>query len=345
MTVLPLRHVPDCYLCGTPGRAIYRQRRDRMFSAPGLWDTLECPACGLVWLDPHPLPEAMGQLYAGYYTHASALPGQTWFTGLLRRARRGVLASGFGYHEGVPGVDRWLGWVVSLLPAARDTVGSSVRWLHSGSRGRLLDVGCGGGDFLAEMRSLGWEVAGMEPDPTAAARAREHYQLDVECGTPQSTAFSPGSFDVVTLNHVIEHVSDPVRLLEACGRLLRASGRLVVVTPNLRSLGRRLYGDAWMHWDPPRHLFLFTPATLAVCAERAGFEIERIRTPAQGVRPSWGTSRTIRQWGHLRGADGADRRPLRARMEELAGLVAESTLTRLGQLVGEEILLVARLRA
>jgi hypothetical protein len=76
------------------------------------------------------------------------------------------------------------------------------------------------------------------------------------------------------MSHVIEHVTDPVATLEKCKGLLRQGGRLTVTTPNARSLGHAKFGRNWRGLEPPRHLQIFSPRTLAGCAEQAGFKVD-----------------------------------------------------------------------
>lgn len=111
----------------------------------------------------------------------------------------------------------------------------------------------------------------METDPEAVERARERHGLTVHLGRLGDLRFPESSFDAVTMKHVIEHVHDPVGLVRECLRLLKPRGRLVLVTPNVNGLGHRWFGENWRGLEPPRHLHLFTPWALGICASRAGF--------------------------------------------------------------------------
>jgi 2-polyprenyl-3-methyl-5-hydroxy-6-metoxy-1,4-benzoquinol methylase len=144
------------------------------------------------------------------------------------------------------------------------------------------------------MRSLGWRVQGVEPDVEAVRVARRSFDLNIHHGTLVDARFPGNEFDAVTLNHVIEHVLDPIGLLQECRRVLKAGGRVVVVTPNAQSLGRVRFGKTWRGWEPPRHLFLFTPKTLRTCAERAGLRIVTLRTTARLAPAIWMASSSLR---------------------------------------------------
>jgi SAM-dependent methyltransferase len=155
-----------------------------------------------------------------------------------------------------------------------------------------LDVGCGSGDFLLRMRGRGWEVLGVEPDPVAAAAARRS-DLDVRDGMLADAAFADDTFDAIVLSHVIEHVHDPIALLRECHRVLRPGGVLVMMTPNLSSVGHRRFGADWRGLEPPRHLHVFSVEALAACVQRVGLVLSEVRTSARMVRGIWWVSRTI----------------------------------------------------
>jgi SAM-dependent methyltransferase len=143
-------------------------------------------------------------------------------------------------------------------------------WLDDVPPGRLLDVGCGDARGLQALIARGWRVEGQEVDPAAAAEARAH-GVAVHEGELAALGLPAERFDAVTLNHVIEHVHDPLGLLVECRRLLRPGGILVAVTPNAGSLGHRRFGPAWRGLEPPRHLHVFSTAALGRLAVAAGF--------------------------------------------------------------------------
>jgi len=197
------------------------------------------------------------------------------------KMKMSVLATHFGYTNALPGPTwKLIGKIGGFLPLLHDWVGKMVMYLPAIARGRLLDIGCGNGSFLACMRERGWEVQGIEPDPEASRLARERFGLEVVTGTLEETSLPANSADAITMTHVIEHVPDPVGLLAACCRILKPGGKLVAVTPNVESLAHHLFGVGWTHLDPPRHFNLFSPRTLQSCAQQAGLQTESLRTRA-----------------------------------------------------------------
>lgn len=148
-----------------------------------------------------------------------------------------------------------------------------VRHLPAKQGGRLLDVGCGDGAFVSYMTHLGWEAEGVDPDAAAIESGRAA-GLNVTQGTLAAIddAEHIGVYDAITMSHVIEHVHHPVEELERVHRLLRPGGLLWVATPNLEALGHRRFGRDWLGLDPPRHLVLFTQASLDRLIRQAGLE-------------------------------------------------------------------------
>lgn len=279
---------PACRRCGADGRTAHAGLHDRILSAPGEWAVRTCDRCRLAWLDPQPHVEDLARLYDGEYMTHAASPADAHVSGAVRR----YLASAYGYGGRVASTS-WLRGV----PAVDDALGGPACWLPFRAGGTVLDVGCGSGAFLARMRALGWQVAGVEPDPAAAAVARDVHGLDVEVDIqPSGTRL----FDAITMHHVIEHLPDPFATVAALARRLSVGGRLVVVTPNIESLGRRHFGAQWVHWDPPRHLWMFSLTSLQDVATAAGLRVERAWTTGRFARFVGTASAQIAATGRVR---------------------------------------------
>jgi SAM-dependent methyltransferase len=139
-------------------------------------------------------------------------------------------------------------------------------------KGRLLDVGSGTGAFVAEMKKNGWEVTGLEPDEDARKMARKVFHLDLD-DTATFYQMAPGSFDVITLWHVLEHVHDLSAYVEQLKNLLDKNGKLLVAVPNYTALDASIYQEDWAAYDVPRHLYHFSPASMKWLMEAHGLRI------------------------------------------------------------------------
>ena len=331
-----------CPACGEARRAFaYRGLTDRLCGTPGTWSLARCLGCGTLLLDPRYRRTEISRAYVNYPFNLAlppAGPRDPEPRGLARVVPRAYLAHAFGYDDGLTRWRRLLALLALPYPEGAESVAFSVMYLPAVEGGEVLDVGCGGGAFLARARSLGWQVLGVEPDPRAAEVARTVRGLDVRPGTLEEQGFPTGRFDAVTSSHVIEHVHDPLGFLRECARVTRPGGRVVVVTPNVGSLGRRRLGTGWIGLDPPRHLHLFTCATLRRLAERAGLIVTTARSSVRNAEFSWLLGRGIlERWPQ------PDQRPPRgwAGRRARAFQLAEWVLTWLGVEAGEEIVLIA----
>ena len=247
-----------CVFCGTVGKELYDGLEDRLFGVPGRWRIVCCenPVCGLLWLDPMPVETDFPKTYCNYYTHgnrggAAALRIGSLYRSLLGRSRLG-----------------------------RQRARLEALCLSDRPVGSVLDVGCGDGAALAMLRQRGWSVLGQELDSAAARRAHQVHQVDVHLGPLETLLENGRRFDAVTMNHVIEHVVDPVATLRTCAALMKGGGVLVCITPNVASFGHRRFGRCWRGLEPPRHLHLFGPSSMHRLAEAAGLTASRIWTTA-----------------------------------------------------------------
>jgi SAM-dependent methyltransferase len=143
------------------------------------------------------------------------------------------------------------------------------------------------------MQSAGWRVTGLEPDPVAARLASKRLHVEISSSTLREVSYPAASFDAVTMQHVIEHVHDPIGEMTECCRILKPGGLLVIVTPNIASAGHKWFKGDWRGLEPPRHVHLFTPKSLAACAQAAGIGIKSLWTSARLAPGIWIESRAI----------------------------------------------------
>lgn len=331
----PLRTaaVPNCPVCGAGEEPVYEGLRDVVFGVPGNWRMVRCAAeaCGLHWLDPAPTTEDLGLAYRDYYTHASP-PVRSGAERWLRRwMKEGYYAWRFGYRVRAAFVKRAFATALILRPGLRAGLDRLIMGLEPHPGGRALDVGCGSGATLAQLRDLGWQVEGVDFDPAAVAAARER-GLEVQLGSLEEQRYPAARFDAITVSHVLEHVPNPVGLLSEARRILAPGGVLVAFTPNARSLGHRRHLRHWRGLEPPRHLQIFSSQALERAVGRAGFARFSVRSVADGAEFVEAESLRIERGGAVQAADQSASRAF-AR-EERRVLAADPW-------AGEELMLVA----
>jgi SAM-dependent methyltransferase len=166
--------------------------------------------------------------------------------------------------------NEYLGRQDEFHAAFRELVGK-IRRLKSG--GHLLDVGTGIGTLMTVASEKGFLVSGVEYSPWASDFARAEKGLEVFTGTLEEARFQGETFDVVVLNHVLEHLDHPVEALREIRRILKRDGVLVIGVPNIESIMAHLLGAGWYSLKPGEHVWHFSPATLCRLVRETGFEV------------------------------------------------------------------------
>lgn len=239
-----------CPLCGHRSEEFLLEAPD---PTPGentalRFAVVRCRDCRLIYTNPRPAPESIGQFYpTDYRPHRRP-----------RKMRMAGTSSRLG---------RWTGRTVP----ERD---GSLPWV---GQGRLLDFGCGGGSYMKRMADQGWTVTGLDAAVGAVRQIQEELGLRALVGSLPHPELAPGSFDVITMWHSLEHVHQPLAILREAYRLLVPGGKLVVACPNIDSWAFRTFGPSWFGLDLPRHLIHFTPDTMTAMLTAAGFVVDPIR--------------------------------------------------------------------
>jgi 2-polyprenyl-3-methyl-5-hydroxy-6-metoxy-1,4-benzoquinol methylase len=147
----------------------------------------------------------------------------------------------------------------------------SIITKYSSRNKKLLDIGCGTGEFLKECNSRGWEVKGIEPSLNARDFAVKRYSLPV-FSESEIDSFNNSSFQVITLWHVLEHVHELNNRIKDIFRLLVNNGITIIALPNLNSYDANYYEENWAAYDVPRHLYHFSSQNVKDLFEKNGFE-------------------------------------------------------------------------
>lgn len=169
-----------------------------------------------------------------------------------------------------PATSRWVGWFESLNN--RRTLRRLSKFDLSGRR--LLEIGVGSGSFLQAAQTQGFFVTGCDLSRAICERVTSAHGVAMHCG-PLSDLHGEGRFDVVVMNHVLEHVNDPVAFLSDVRRLLVPGGVVHIAVPNVACWEAALPG--WTSYEP-YHLSYFTPVTLRKTVTTSRLEIESEQT-------------------------------------------------------------------
>lgn len=247
-----LEEVDNCPYCQSKERTLaYKDVQDKIFyCAPGKWNYWNCIECESLYLSPRPIVSSIGKAYDNYYTHVSAA---SFFQKIKTLFRNEYYSHEFKMDI-LPRINLPKPFGISLkvfkLFIKQPFELESLVKLE---KGRLIDVGCGSGHMLKLAQQLGWDVTGIEIDPKAVAAARAQGLNVVQGDYRQLTSYREG-FDCIICSHVLEHVHDPLELLELLENKLKKNGLLLLSVPNATSHMRTYFGKNWRGLEPPRHL-------------------------------------------------------------------------------------------
>ena len=236
-------HYTNCPVCGSEDFHKVFTVKDYTVSA-GYFVIEECTHCSLRFTQDVPDEQSIGQYYLSedYISHSNTAKG------LINRV----------YH-----------FVRKRTLAHKRKLIQKATGL---SKGCILDLGCGTGSFVSEMKLSGWDVTGLEPDPGARKLAKEMYELDI-AGADEFYRLPAEGFDAITLWHVLEHVHDPEKYIRQLKKILKEKGRIFIAVPNYTSLDAAIYKEAWAAYDVPRHLYHFSPRSMDLLMKKHDLKI------------------------------------------------------------------------
>jgi 2-polyprenyl-3-methyl-5-hydroxy-6-metoxy-1,4-benzoquinol methylase len=240
---------PNCPLCGSEGNYIYKDLKDRLYNTSGSWDMRICTntGCNLQWLDPAISKKDIGIAYNTYYTHDNSFSS----------INESKLCSFFRIT-----ITKLFNAIMTIAGLSKERFMHYLMYLSEGNSKKLLEIGFGDGNRMMHLEKLGWDVSGIEVDQKAIDEAKKKSSRPVFQGELFDAGFEKETFDAIIMNHVIEHTYEPVEIINECFRILKKDGKLVFMTPNVESLGARIFKKNWRDLDPPRHINLFSPKSL-----------------------------------------------------------------------------------
>jgi 2-polyprenyl-3-methyl-5-hydroxy-6-metoxy-1,4-benzoquinol methylase len=241
-------HYSNCPLCSSDKILLHLSPRDYFLSREE-YKLFRCTDCGFIFTQDHPEEKDIGRYYESknYLSHSETNTGL--FSNIYRIARRVMLGRRVR--------------MVSKLSGLK--------------KGMILDIGSGSGYFLSAMKEAGWEVKGIEINDEVRQSSISKFGLDI-LDPLQIQTLRTGSFDCITLWHVLEHLNDLSGYAREIQRLLKPGGVCIIALPNCGSYDADHFGIFWAAYDVPRHLWHFTPDSFKYFIEKTGFEIIAIKS-------------------------------------------------------------------
>lgn len=261
-----------CPACGSSHvRNLYKNLdktyRVNLFKIQRQLNVAKCMACGTAFTQ----PQLDYQEIAPYFSDAygSFQVKSRKITNPLARVqaylKRATLNHFFDYGD-----RKWWGFV--LYP-----IGVLLRHFpEKVQNGRVLDVGCGSGNFLANLKDLGWETYGIDPSPVAVRVAQDRGLKNIFCGTLGETHFEENFFDAVVLFHVFEHIPNPDIVLPMIKKTLKPNGQLIIGVPNFASFGSCIFKKHWAGLSFPLHYVHYDKNSLAHILHKYEFKIQSV---------------------------------------------------------------------
>ncbi len=236
-----------CNICRAACHAFYENMYDDRYGFPGKYLLVRCPECDHKQLQFSASPELLTKLYTEYYPR-----------------------SGFNLEDHKP-----LGEASGFMMWLGGEYASAFRWVPKNVR--VLDIGCGFGETLGYHESRGCVAYGVEIDENIARVAKRN-GYNVRVGPFFPGNYDSDSFDYVTLDQVIEHISSPADILLGIRQVLKPGGRAIVSTPNSNGWGADFFKRRWINWHAPYHLNFFSIRSMKMAAELAGLVLEKVNT-------------------------------------------------------------------
>jgi 2-polyprenyl-3-methyl-5-hydroxy-6-metoxy-1,4-benzoquinol methylase len=237
-----LEHAGKCAYCGSAERTLaYKDVQDWSFyCAPGKWTYWDCTACKSLYLDPRPTQATIGAAYGSYYTHAANTR-----ISIIKKVKEKIINEYLAFKLNVNikprlNIPASLSWVLYPIKY-KVPLPFGFKELAELPKGKMLDVGCGNGDTVFYAKQIGWQAKGIELDPVAV-NASKSRGLDIVEGTYECLSNYSSEYDCVVCSHVLEHVYDPVKMLQLLSQTLKSNGVLILSLPNAPSHLRRQFG-------------------------------------------------------------------------------------------------------
>jgi len=267
-------HYDSCPVCHGKSIKPVFEVTDHFISGE-VYSLYKCHDCNFIFTQDHPGAAGISKYYQSeeYISHSNTNRGI--INSLYHLARRIMLARKYKFVKRATGLKKG---------------------------GRILDIGSGTGYFPGYMKSKGWQATGIEIDDQTGRFAHDKFGIDIY-KPDELDNFEDGSFDSITLWHVLEHLDKPDQTVSSISRLLKNRGTCIIALPNNNSSDARFYKKQWAAWDVPRHLWHFNINSFKAFIKDKGFEIVRIRKlPLDAIYVSLLSEKYLRnRLGFIRG--------------------------------------------
>ena len=246
-----------CEICGCTDFKSLFKGRDKLIGTPGIFTLVRCRRCGVEFLNPQPSYLELEKYYdPDKYYSLKGIDKDSFKTKFKICLYQLYFTKNNNY-------------IFKLLFSP---IKFMIRSTIIKENLKLLDVGCGSGQFLYEMKQLNLRPHGIE-----IGDFDESEDLNIKNTTLLNAKYKDNYFDLITMNHVLEHVHNPTQTLKEIHRILKVNGTFIIGIPNTNSLTRKLFNKNWLAYDIPRHLFNYSDNLIIHLLEKHKFKIRKVR--------------------------------------------------------------------
>lgn len=258
-----MKSLNKCEICGSKEISFLFKQKDKNLNIPGEFSIFKCNKCKANFINPQPSEKELERYYSKekYYSLKKIESKESKKTSLRLKL-----------------------YNIYFNPNKKNIflkiLFSPIKFIVRGTRikkdSKLLDVGSGTGQFLYEMKELGMKTYGIEPGDFNEKEVKR-YELNIEKKDLIKYKNKKEFFDIITMNHVLEHVNNPQEVIKKISLLSKKQGILIIGIPNSNSLAYKLFRKNWHQLDVPRHLFDYSDKNIKILLEKNGFKIIKIR--------------------------------------------------------------------
>lgn len=254
-----------CPYCSSVSIHFYLTAPDRLGRQPGEFSVFLCRRCGLVFQNPRVKESEIGSFYSEIsYCH----PPREKHT--RKGLKKFLIEKGLANHFNYPLFKKNPFYFLLTLPLKRVLRVKGFPVFKS--QGEVLEIGCGNGEFLEQLKNFGWRVKGIEMSESTSAFAREERGLDIENKRIEECQFHKRRFDVVRMSMVLEHLYNPFQTLQVITSWLKPDGQLIFSIPYFNGFEFRMFKSYCYALHLPNHITFFNKKIIRQYLKKLGYK-------------------------------------------------------------------------